>query len=272
MYSMNEKCKTSNGFVKIPSELIEQIYKEGKCPIGTSCPPDTSECDHDGIVHCTSEPKLTLWSANRDYKFTTLHRRNKWTSSCVQDWDCKVSSEMAPLEVGYSQFEGIYGFVFDAEGKPMQLNGKTLTQSVNKEGTVTIAGIVKPEVETKIKLKCIQSQGRRMCIVPDGQAINKGTVFKVGKDCYGSSGNILVKTYCTGKLESSQLEKELGDKASLVHLKKVLNEVLFEQLQAQLNTLELARSINRLQEAMTTVVSELSRADPIFLGTYLYYI
>lgn len=115
-------------------------------------------------------------------------------------------------------------------------------------------------------MKCIQSDGRRMCKVPSGKPVAKGTVFKVEKDCYSSAGNLLIKTYCLGKMESSQLGKDLGDKASLLQLQKVLNEVLFEQLQAQFNTLELTRSINKLQESMTNVVGELSKANPIFLG------
>lgn len=117
-----------------------------------------------------------------------------------------------------------------------------------------------------VSSRCIRSGKRLACLV-DPTPLNEHTmVFKVDGEGYGRQENLLMKLNSRTPLDGvDQPYTTLGSSATIDQVHSVLNKLMYEQLQSQMNSLDLAVSLFKTQELLHKSIQSLLKSDPQLL-------
>lgn len=207
LYPSNERCTSSIKVIQPGQESLQQILTQSKCLVGPSCRPDSNECDADGTVHCDDEVKTAIWSGKRGFQYHRIHRKNMLSSSCVIDWECSIEELRAPIEARSGEILGAVPFIFDPEGKPIDLSfSEPIISKMSDDSYLIIPKIHKASLE-KINIKCLSRDNRHICITLENNSVPKGMGFKLNSLCLGTLTNHVLIADCPkgGKILKSPI-------------------------------------------------------------------
>lgn len=257
-----EHCTTEESIVRPSNDLGDEVLSKKKCPLGPTCEPSSDECLGGGLIHCNTNQTNVVWSGNRHYSFRGAFKTSAFGDSCVQDWECRIKTIMFPISLYGSLSNGVWAQTGAVTGDVIILSKTGSTTFIDAAGNFHVIGFSKINIKKPINSRCIRS-GRRMACLVDPTPLNSHTmVFNVDGEGYGRQDNMLMKLNSRMNLDGiDQPYNTLGSSATIDQVHSVLNRLMYEQLQSQMNSLDLAVSLFYTQDLLYKTIKSLLKSN-----------
>lgn len=275
LIAKNEGCfnYANTSYLTYSDTQIKEMALSHKCLVGRVCTFEGAECTGSAASACGDIVSLDRTISESDSKPNyNVPWKNILHETCLQHWTCTIVDSEYPVETQLNN--GVRKYHLTLNREPIELDMHKETISTIHHFLVYIAPIMEHGYDTK--MECLFDSNTKVCIATeDTEDFKKGKTFFLDSENMHYGDGFFVKVFDSPNLESDdEFSKYLSNvktnvSASLSDLSKMSTMLLYSDLQARFNTIQLADAVDSVRDFTLKMVTAAAKTNPLFLAALL---